>query len=155
MKRTKSRMALCIALTAALLIFIWGNSCLPAHISAAFSRWVKNLLGFLFSQGSEGAQTGHGLLRKIAHFGEFALLGICLCWLMGMLGKKFPLSLMCGFLVACTDELIQCFIPDRGPAFTDVLIDTAGVAVGIGLLLGAFAIYKKKNKLQYLEETKL
>ena len=154
MRRTKSRMAIAMILIALLLIFIWGNSCLPAKMSAAFSGWVKELLSFLFGRSTEDAQTGHGLLRKLAHFGEFALLGMCLCWLFSMLGKKFPLPLFCGFLVGCTDETIQCFIPDRGPAFTDVLIDTAGVAVGIGLLLGMVAIYKRKNKMKYLEETK-
>lgn len=154
MKRTKSRMAIAIVLIALLLIFIWGNSCLPAKVSAAFSGWVKNLLNLLFGQSASDAQTGHGLLRKIAHFGEFALLGMCLYWLFSMLGKKFPLSLFCGFLVGCTDETIQCFVPDRGPAFTDVLIDTAGVVVGIALLLCMVALQKRKNKMKYLEETK-
>ncbi len=151
MKCTKGRMALCISLTILLLAFIWGNSCLPGSVSGVISGWLSKFLGLMPSD----PQGGHGLLRKLAHFTEFTLLGACLCWLFAMLGKKFPIPLLCGFLVACTDETIQCFIPDRGPAFTDVLIDTAGVAVGIGLLLGAFAIYKKKNTLQYLEETKL
>ena len=143
MKRTKGRMALCIGLIALLLAFIWGNSCLPGHLSGAISGWLSKLLGMLPAD----PPTGHGILRKFAHFTEFAFLGACLCWLFAMLGKKFPIPLLCGFLVACADETIQRFIPDRGPAFTDVLIDTAGVAVGIGLLLGAFAIYKKKKTL--------
>ena len=151
MRRNKRRMTLCITAIALLLLFIWGNSCLPGKLSGALSGWLSELLGLMPSDPS----TGHGILRKLAHFTEFALLGVCLCWLFGMLGKKFPTPLLCGFLVACTDEIIQCFIPDRGPAFTDVLIDTAGVAVGIGLLLAVFVIYKKKNQLQYLEETKL
>ena len=151
MRRTKGRMALSIVLTALLLLFIWGNSCLPGNVSGALSQWVSKLLGLTPSD----PQTGHGILRKLAHFTEFALLGACLCWLATMLGTKFPIPLLCGFLVACTDEIIQCFIPDRGPAFTDVLIDTAGVAVGIGALIGVFAIYKRKNKMKYLEETKL
>ena len=151
MRRIKGRMTLCITAIALLLLFIWGNSCLPGKLSGALSGWLSELLGLMPSD----PPTGHGILRKLAHFTEFALLGVCLCWLFGMLGKPFPIPLLCGFLVACTDEIIQCVIPDRGPAFTDVLIDTAGVAVGIGLLLGVFVIYKKKNQLQYLEETKL
>ena len=48
MKRTKIRMGLAIALTAVLLVFIWGNSLLPGEVSGAFSQWVKDLLSRLF-----------------------------------------------------------------------------------------------------------
>ena len=44
-----------------------------------------------------------------------------------------------------TDEIIQCFIPDRGPSIKDVLIDTSGVALGIGVLLAGYAIYQKRK----------
>ena len=147
-------MTLCIILIALLLIFIWGNSCLPGEVSGAFSNWVKELLSRLFGTLPGDPQTGHGLLRKLAHFTEFACLGASLCWLGSMLKKKFYIPLICGFLVACTDETIQCFIPDRGPAVKDVLIDTAGVAVGLGLLLAATAINQKIKNNKILEETK-
>lgn len=154
MKRTKIRMMLCITLTALLLIFIWGNSLLPGEISGAFSSWVKDLLNRLLGRPPSDSQEGHGLLRKIAHFTEFACLGTSLYWLFSMLRQKFYVPLLCGFLVACTDETIQCFIPDRGPAIKDVAIDTAGVAVGIAVLLAAAAIYQKNKNNKILEETK-
>ena len=155
MKRTKIRMMLCITLTALLLIFIWGNSLLPGEISGAFSSWVKDLLNRLLGRPPSDSQEGHGLLRKIAHFTEFACLGTSLYWLFSMLRQKFYVPLLCGFLVACTDETIQCFIPDRGPAVKDVLIDTCGVCVGIGLLLLGNVIYQKRKNNKFLEETKL
>ena len=155
MKRTKIRMGLAIALTAVLLVFIWGNSLLPGEVSGAFSQWVKDLLSRLFGRLPGDPQVGHGLLRKLAHFTEFACLGVSLCWLLSMLKQKFYIPLLCGFLVACTDETIQCFIPDRGPAIKDVAIDTAGVAVGIALLLVVAAIYHKIKNNKILEETKL
>ena len=154
MKRTKIRMALCITLIVLLLTFIWGNSLLPGEVSGAFSRWVKELLSRLFGLPSGDPEAGHGLLRKLAHFTEFTCLGVSLCWLFSMLRKKFYIPLLCGFLVACTDETIQCFIPDRGPALKDVTIDTAGVAVGIALLMAAAAIYQKRKNMKILEETK-
>lgn len=155
MKRTKLRLALSITLIVLLLIFIWGNSLLPGEISGAFSQWVKDLLSRLFGRLPSDPQQGHGLLRKLAHFTEFACLGMSLYWLLSMLGKKFYIPLICGFLVACTDETIQCFVPDRGPAIKDVAIDTAGVAVGIAVLLAATAIYQKIKNNKILEETKL
>lgn len=152
MIRTQSRMRLCITLLILNLVFIWGNSLLPGEVSKAFSQWVKALLTHV-TPGVSDSQQGHGLLRKIAHFTEFSCLGLLLCWLVSMLGKRPWRSLIYGFLAACTDETIQCFVPDRGPGIRDVLIDTAGVALGIGLLLAGHAIYRNKKKQHNLEES--
>ena len=78
---------------------------------------------------------GDGLLRKIAHFAEFAALGACLCWRFGMLEKRKILALIYSFGAACLDETIQMFVPERGPGLRDVAIDTCGAAAGIGVLL--------------------
>ena len=145
-------MDLCITLLILNLAFIWGNSLLPGEISGAISSWVKNLLSGLFP-GKGNPQTGHGLLRKLAHFMEFCCLGTILCWLVSMLGKRPWRSLIYSVIAACTDELIQCFVPDRGPGIRDVMIDTAGAALGILLLLAGHAIYqKRKQKLLHLKE---
>lgn len=145
MIRTRKRMRLCITLLILNLIFIWGNSLLPGEISGAFSGWVKNLLSY-FIPGEGDPQTGHGLLRKIAHFMEFGCLGMILCWLHAMLGKKPWYSLIYSILVACTDEGIQCLVPDRGPGIRDVLIDTSGAVLGMLLLLAGHAVCKKRKQ---------
>ena len=116
------------------LALIWGNSLLPGEVSGAISGFVRDLLAFLFPGDAE-PDTGHGLLRKLAHFTEFTCLGMILTWIMSMLAKPVPLALACGFTAACIDETIQIFVPGRGPAFTDVLIDTCGVLAGLLLLL--------------------
>ena len=152
MIRTRARLRLCVTLLVVNLLFIWGNSLMPGEISGAISQWVKDLIFGLFPGGSD-PQEGHGLLRKLAHFTEFTSLGMCLCWMIAMLGKRPWLSLIGGFLVACVDETIQHFIPDRGPSFRDVMIDTSGVVLGIGLLLAGYAI-SQKRKQKVLEESK-
>ena len=139
MIRTPKRLRLCIALLIINLAFIWGNSLLPGEVSGALSQWLKELLHF----GGEDLNAGHGLLRKIAHFTEFACLGACLTWLLGMLNQRPWLSLLLGFVAACLDETIQVFVPDRGPAIRDVCIDTAGVCLGIAVLLFGYTIRKK------------
>jgi len=148
-RRTEKRRALCLALLIANLAFIWGNSLLPGHISEALSQWVKGLVSFLLGSAPDDGG-GHGLLRKLAHFTEFAGLGLWLSWLTGMyqknLWRSVMLSIACGFAVACVDEAIQLLTPDRGPRFTDVLIDTAGVAVGIGLLWLCVRSYQRKKQ---------
>lgn len=154
MIRTASRLRLCVTLLVINLVFIWGNSLLPGQVSGAISHWVKDLLEAIFGSSGGDPSEGHGLLRKLAHFTEFGCLGACLCWLFSMLSKPWWLSLLCGFSAACVDETIQCFVPDRGPGIKDVMIDTAGVAVGITLLLLGYTIYKKQKSKQILEETK-
>ncbi len=43
------------------------------------------------------------------------------------------LSLMICILYAISDEVHQSFVPGRGPGVMDVLIDSAGAMVGIGM----------------------
>lgn len=146
-QRSESRMRLCVVLLILNLAFIWGNSMLPASVSGALSRALRDLLGM----GSIGsADGGEGILRKLAHFGEFCLLGMCLSWLLGMLLDKPPriigLAVACGVLTACVDEAIQSLSPGRNPSLLDVGIDTAGAAVGITFLMAGYGFIKGKMK---------
>lgn len=152
MIRSEKRLRLCRWLIAGLLCFIWGNSLLPGSVSGAFSDWVKGILAMLFPGEVPGITTGGGLLRKIAHFSEFAALGAALCWRFGMLGKRKIWPLLCGFGAACVDETIQVFVPDRGPSLIDVGIDTCGAAVGMILLLTGHHFIRKRK---FLEEKTL
>ncbi len=144
MIRTQKRMRLCTTLLILILTFIWGNSLLPGEVSGALSDWLKEILASILPSGGESAPGG-GLLRKIAHFTEFMALGMCLCWLFGMLKKHPAMALLCGTAVACVDETIQRFVPDRGPSIFDVGIDTCGVAVGILILLTGYTLRKKQS----------
>ena len=150
MIRTKTRMRLCAALTVCCLVFIWGNSLLPGEISGAISDFVNKILACLFEQGEPEPENGGFLVRKMAHFTEFTALGICLCWLFGMLKKGTLAPFLCGAAAACVDESIQMFVPDRGPSVRDVCIDATGAALGVILLtLGHHYLCKKR----LLEET--
>lgn len=146
MQNTQRKMRICIMLLILNLLFIWGNSMLPGTVSGAISHWLRNLLALLFPGGSADPDSGHGLLRKLAHFTEFACLGALFSWLFGMLRKKAIFALPCGFAAASIDETIQRFVPGRGPSFYDVLIDTSGVLMGILFLILGHAIYKKSLK---------
>lgn len=153
MIRTKNRLRLCVTLLILNLAFIWCNSLLPGTVSKTFSDWVKELLALL-SGGKPSSAGGGGLLRKLAHFTEFACLGMCLRWFFGMLRTR-PLEhwaypLLAGILTACIDETIQVFVPGRGPSIRDVMIDTAGAVLGIGILSLIYHL-----KLKSLEENKL
>ena len=78
------------------------------------------------------------LVRKTAHFTEYAILGSLFflnlkSWQRSKSSTSMNilLSLIFSFLYACTDELHQIFIPGRSAQFRDVLIDTLGASFGI------------------------
>lgn len=151
MIRTSRRMRLCIALLVCNLVFIWGNSMLPGDISGKISDWVKCILEALLP-GTGEERTGSGfLIRKLAHFTEFAALGALLGWLFGMLKKRRIYPFLFGTAAACIDETIQMFVPDRGPAIRDVCIDSCGILTGMFLLCLGHTWYQKYYHLN-LEE---
>ena len=151
MIRTDKRLRLCTALLICNLVFIWGNSLLPGEVSGAFSDWVKAILAKLFS-GDADDSSGGGLLRKVAHFTEFAALGLCLAWLHGMLQKGKLRPFLWGVLAASVDETIQRFVPDRGPSVKDVCIDSAGVLAGIILLWIGHDYFKRRSAKSSMED---
>ena len=140
----KKRTRLCIVLILLNLAFIWGNSMLPGELSGALSDWVKRLLCL----GRDDPTQGTGLLRKLAHFSEFASLGFLLCWLAYLKGERgfhiFALALLGGLLAACIDESIQMLTPERGPGLVDVWIDTSGVA--LASLFGVYYFDSRRNQ---------
>ena len=139
MIRTKKRMILCCVLVLVLLAFIWGNSVRTGSESGAMSGSILAWINGLLHLDETCAERLHLVIRKMAHFTEFACLGALLAWLFGMMGEKkghlICMPLFFGMMAACVDETIQAFVPDRGPSIRDVAIDTCGVAAGIGLLL--------------------
>lgn len=88
------------------------------------------------------------LVRKTAHFAEYAALGFLLAgvWLSFYKSMRFTffLSQLLGTLYAVSDEIHQYFVPGRSCQISDMLLDSLGVAAGIGfLLLIAFLRQKK------------
>lgn len=146
MIRTERRMRLCGVLIAVNLAFIWGNSLLPGEVSGAISDYVKALLSALLPGSGLDSSGGGFLVRKIAHFSEFACLGALLMWRFGMLGRRWPGALALAFAAACVDEGIQIFVPDRGPGLRDVTIDTCGAAFGLTALLLASRSHRPKTQ---------
>lgn len=123
-------------LLAATLCFIWGNSCLSraesSQLSGGLLAWLKPALEAL----GLGWIDDH-IIRKLAHFGEFALLGCELAALLflnrGRTGKSFLTAELCAVFVAVTDETLQ-FFSHRAPMVRDVLLDASGALFGIALV---------------------
>ena len=136
-----------ILLIGANMAFIWGNSLMTGADSGALSggilAWINSILGL----GEAGAETLHLLIRKAAHFTEFACLGVLLAWncrMSGLCGSRaVTLPLLIALLTACTDETIQIFVEGRGSSLLDVWVDTAGTLTGILILAIGYHLKKK------------
>lgn len=126
------------------LVFIWGNSMLPAEVSQKISDCVLELLPEIPDQPVQEEAESH-LIRKLAHFAEFMVLGMLLSWLAALLKRKWWLPIPVGTVAACIDETIQMFVPGRGPGLLDVGIDSCGVLMGM-LLLNTAYFLKRKHK---------
>ena len=89
------------------------------------------------------------VIRKIAHFSIYTLVGFLLMSLMGTYKMKeidqIGTSLIIGVIYASTDEIHQAFIPGRGPQITDVMLDSLGVLTGIFIAILLLEIFRKIN----------
>lgn len=128
------------------VIFIFSNQ--TGEESSEQSKlvvYIFNVLGI--NLDSALGELSTFIIRKAAHFTEYFILGILTYNAINndfKLKQALVISVAVVFLYACTDEFHQSFIPGRGPAFKDVMIDTSG---GI---MAAFIIYLcvtfKKNR---------
>lgn len=120
--------------------FIFRNSMESSTVSYARSGQYIYIFNYYAAQ-FDLPSVDNNIVRKTAHFLEYALLGFLL-----MLGLRFctaryfrhiswPLLLV--LLIANADEMIQLFIPGRTSLLIDIWIDFIGGCVGIlaGLLL--------------------
>ena len=92
----------------------------------------------------------NAIIRKVAHFSIYTLLGFLL---MGLMTKtkikekwRILITVGLGIIYAILDEFHQSFSPGRTPKITDVYIDTLGIILGVLLILLITKIYKKYFK---------
>lgn len=134
------------------ILFIYSNSMKVAEVSSKDSGWMLELVhGFLNTFGVNAFWLTEHVLRKMAHFTEYALLGILLFWWLKSLGVKedirWFMHVLAGFLVPFLDETIQLFVEGRSGQISDVWLDCAGIAFGSLFAGGVYLICKRMEKL--------
>ena len=143
------RLSIFSLLAAGMVCFIFYNSFQSGEASNAASGWVADFLRPLLNpNGWLDEKTYHILIRKLAHFTEFGMLGLCLGGIAANVGwhTKWLCAIGAAVLVACTDEIIQSFT-GRTNSIVDVIIDSAGALCGIAS--GAIVIQLcRKNRVE-------
>ena len=117
------------------VLFVWGHSLVQGPQSSLESGAVVALLRPAFELvGLTDASLMTLLVRKAAHFLEYAVLGALACGLFSSLRaergvRPLPWALLVA-LVPVLDECLQLAVPGRSGRATDVLIDLTGIACG-------------------------
>lgn len=134
---------------------IFGFSSQDGETSGGISRNITNKILQLSNKykdmGQEEkeqiADKTERIIRKIAHFSIYTLVGLLL---MGLLSTykikekwRVMLSVLLGMMYAISDEVHQSFTPGRTPKIADIYIDTLGVILGALLILLFIKIYNK------------
>ncbi len=128
-----------VVLTGVTLFAIWQFSAQSSgETSALSSRLARKVLYWmqrLFASWGEELEPlrVEAVLRKLAHFGVFMALGLGLTGIF-VWQKRVPVAIiviLIGMVYAMIDEYHQSFVPGRNPSWIDVMIDVAGVGVGM------------------------
>jgi VanZ family protein len=129
------------------IIFLFSQQ--PGDVSSEQSRlvvYIFNLAGINLDSALGNLSTF--IVRKAAHFTEYLILGLLTYNALRenvKFNKSLILAVIIVFLYASSDEFHQSFIPGRGPAFRDVLIDTSGGLTGI---MGVYICHHRKSLIK-------
>lgn len=122
----------------------------PADKSNEISYWVISVLQlFNIDINSYFGSLANFAVRKAAHFSEYFILALLLYSFFKEKYKEHKsicLSIVISFVYACSDEIHQYFIPGRAMMFIDVVIDTAGAAVAMGIIWTIKKLNNKKSR---------
>ena len=119
-----------------MVLIIWGNSLVPGSGSGSLSlSVVEAARGALDALRLPSDWVTNFLVRKTAHFTEYAVLGVLVAHAFDPehTAEHMRLAAICLalVLVPSIDETIQLFVAGRSGQVTDVLLDCCGAATGV------------------------
>ncbi len=131
---------LLLLLTVCVVLFIFSNSRENAAESSSRSQQLTRFINYALRSVNLPWRVTEHLVRKAAHFLEYALLGFFVALTAASFTARKLLRGMIAFpaclLVAVIDENIPRFSSGRTPSRTDVLIDFCGSSFGICFAIG-------------------
>jgi VanZ family protein len=134
-----------IVLTAFVLSFSLQSGevsgALSGSLTASIHAWIVRFVPAL------ELETLHWLVRKAAHTGSYAILGLVWGQTFFLYGKTLRTSLWLGGGLALLGEVLQLLAQDRGPSLVDALIFN-GVGYAIGSVFHWFLVKKRSEKKQ-------
>ncbi len=153
-RKEKRLSVLFFVLAAAWMAVIFFLSAQDAGESGETSGRVVGMIVRIFRLDAEklagigGTEALDSWIRRLAHFTEYALLGLLLVPAWRFSGLRFAGAMAWGIasLWAVLDEVHQAFVPGRACQWQDMLTDSVGAALGTAvMLLILFAVGRRKN----------
>lgn len=142
------RLLLLLSVMSAIFVFSSQPADESQKLSDGFLDRLRAFLGFL----PEIAGNAGKYIRKCAHFVEFMCMGMASEMFFSELYidrrkrllRSGAVSAAVCVMYACSDEFHQLFVPGRSCQAADVLIDGAGAALGIALVLASYVLKIRK-----------
>ncbi len=131
---------------------IWSFSLKSAESSSVDSNAAKSAVeSILEALLGEKVNVDTKLIRKLAHFFEFAVLGFLSFMTFYFFERRKRLELILypalwGLGVAVTDEFLQLFFEGRSAQLSDVLLDLSGVLAAATFMYVLVRITNKKSR---------
>ena len=133
----KNRRAIVYSVLWMALIFFFSSfsSEDSSEQSGKVVRFVLWIVRSLFGEKTATWLADAGIefyIRKVAHFTEYAILGVLVARALFLNGAPHPaLALVICAVYACLDEFHQFFVSGRSMELRDVCIDSSGALFGI------------------------
>lgn len=138
---------LLIALVILFTGFIFSQSLVEGDASTEVSQGAELAVNGVLAKLGLALRLSEHLLRKMAHFAEYAALGILLMLTLRLfvqrVRERLAWPLLLGLMVAVVDETIQAYVPGRSSQVTDVILDFSGVAAGLALGWVVFLVVRR------------
>ncbi len=159
MKRFLQFLVSCVPM-ALVMLLIFHFSSQEASVSSATSR---SFIADIFSvfprfralddyQKMQIIGQAQFFVRKAAHFSIYATLGVLAILPSYIVFQKWGRAAIAAWIVtllySAADEYHQTFVPGRSGEVRDVLIDSAGAALGIFVIFAIICLWKRHTRKQ-------
>lgn len=126
---TKNKISLLLVIL--WMIFIFVMSSFDATSSSNQSNFIVDIITSIINIKDIGLLSL--IIRKLAHFTEYFILGILVINFITRYDKKIIIAIILCIIYATSDEIHQIFVPGRSCQITDIMIDSLGSIMGIYL----------------------
>ena len=113
------------------MIFIFVMSSFDATSSSNQSNFIVDIITSIINIKDIGLLSL--IIRKLAHFIEYFILGILVINFITRYDKKIIIAILLCIIYATSDEIHQIFVPGRSCQIIDIVIDSLGSIMGIYL----------------------
>ena len=113
------------------MIFIFVMSSFDATSSSNQSNFIVDIITSIIN--IKDIELLSLIIRKLAHFIEYFILGILVINFITRYDKKIIIAILLCIIYATSDEIHQIFVPGRSCQIIDIMIDSLGSIMGIYL----------------------